>query len=413
MDFPPWFHLERLDKFIFLVVGGHVGYHNGETPLPRVVAVVMMRFALLAALAVLLAGCATPSADDAAEAPAATEEGASAPAATPAIDDGTARMDADVGHQPHIHDYWQGRERVTLFQGEVAPNSTGDAFAATTFTALFAREARVGGQPWLLPDGQIVFEGTGGLEITATPVDPTTTSLSLSYKHANTPDFTEPMPLPSGSPVWIEVTPEMADMPHSATSRWAFFFQPEAPGVMLGAFELRVDIVKMHDVDLFPGHPDLWEGLAERVVMDGHHRTEKAAYATRGLYLMENGDFGEPEFAPQRTIPMETTRIVVDVTITGSEATAGEVTQARFFFRGADSSQLQSGGAPVEGTFESGRLKWEIPVEMEMTDSPYANESQWRFMVEPATQFTGADPTCGGCVDSALEFDVVITAYRE
>ena len=366
---------------------------------------------VLAAIALLFAGCASSDEPE----PAATNEtpaGDAAPTVAP-VDDGTVPMDMDVGAAPHIHDYWQGKERVTLFEGTVTPNSTGDAFFATTFTAIFAQEARVGGQPWLLPDGSIVFEGTGSMEVTATLPDPTTTSLAMSYKSAERPDFTDPITLPTGTPVVIEIAPQMTDMPHSATSRWAFFFQPEAPGTMLGPFELKIDVVNMRDVGLFPGHPDLFEGANEKVLMDGHHRTEKFAYATRAAYLLQNGDFGEPEFTPEQIVPMETTLIRVEVLITGTEAAAGEVTEARFFYRGADTSALQPGGEPVEGSFAEGRLVWEVPVEMIMTDSPYATESQWRFMVEPATQFTGEDPTCGGCVDSALEFDVLITAFKE
>ena len=376
----------------------------------------MRRYAPLLALALLLAGCA---ADDAApaDAPADGEsdavavEGASA--AAPPVDDGTTTMEADVGHQPHIHDYWQGRERVTLFEGVVEPDTSENGIFLTLANAFFTREARVGATPWLLPDGSIVFEGTGSIEFTVQLNDPATTSVAMSYKHANTPEYAEFVSLVAGQPFALPVTPEMADMPHSATSRWGFFFQPEAPGAMLGPFDLKIDVVKMHDIDLFPGHPDLWDGRDERVLMDGHHRTEKFSYATRGAYLLENGDFGEPEFAPEKIVPMETTRIRVEAVITGTEATAGEVTEARFFYRGADTTQLQSGGAPVEGSWAEKRLVWEVEVTMEMADSPYASASQWRFMVEPATQFAGADPTCGGCVDSALEFDVLITAYKD
>lgn len=371
-----------------------------------------MRLRLLAlclVLSLLLAGCATETA------PSAASEGATDAVGVPAgaTNETLAEFDADL--VPHLHDYWQGRERVTLFEGEVTPDAGGEGLDSTLIAAGFGREARVGGVSFRLPDGAIVYEGAGTMEITATPADPTTTSIALAYKPADRAEHSEPVTLEPGQPFLLDLPPEWTDMPHSPTSRWAFFFQPESPGAMLGPFTLRIDVVRTRDVTLFPGHPDLWDGpnATARVLMEGSHRTEKFAYATRGVYLMENGDFGEPEFAPQKTVPMETTLVRVEVHITGTDATAGEVTEARFFFRGADSSQLQSGGEPVEGSWEEKRLVWEVPVTMEMADSPYATESQWRFMVEPATQFTGADPTCGGCVDSALEFDVVITALRE
>ena len=358
----------------------------------------------------LLAGCLG------AEEPPAGVEPADAPAA-----DGSPRAPAtggdapaaqDLGHQPHIHDYWLGRERVTLFDGEVQAGPENSTFGAL-FTATFAREARVGWVDFLLPDGSIVYEGTGQMEVTAAWSDPAVTSLGVSAKPANTPEYGPVLPLENGGTLVLTVSPEMTDMPHMTTSRWAFLFTAgESPGAAMGPFHLRIDVVKMRDVGLFPGHPDLFGGKTEKVLMQAHHRTEKAAYATRGAYLVQNGDFGEPEFQLADLVPMETKRLRVEVIVTGAEATAGEVTEARFFYRGADTSQLRPGGDPVEGSFEEGRLVWEVPVEMEMTDSPYSPESQWWLMVEPATQLSDADPTCGGCVDSALEFDVVVTAYR-
>lgn len=362
----------------------------------------------LLALAVLLAGCAGQVEEPELNATAA-ENGVNVE-----FEEG-ALAEFDAGAVPHLHDYWQGRERVTLFDGLVTPNSTGDAFMATTFTAIFAQEARAGGVPFLLPDGAIVYEGTGQMEITAAPEDATTSSITLSYKSADTTEWTEPIALAAGAPLVIELTPAMTDMPHSPTSRWQFFFQPESPGVMLGAFHLTLDIVKTRDVTEFPGHPDHFHGAMDKLLMSATHRTEKAAYATRGAYLAQNGDFGEPEFPLASIVPMDTTKLRIEVNITGTEATAGEVTEARFFYRGADSSTLQPGGEPIEGTFAEGRLVWEIPVTMEMTDSPYATQSQWYLMVEPATESMegGPDPTCGGCVDSALEFEVVVIAYRD
>lgn len=363
--------------------------------------------ALLLAFAVLAAGCvgSEPAADDVDPSGATMDDGAAPVPADGGVSGASAE---DLGHQPHLHDYWTGREQVTLFDGEL--DGSQSAVDSALVAAAFEREARAGGVFFLIPEGNIVFEGTGRMVITATWSDPLVTSLGVSYKHANTPEFSEMLPLENGVPLELDIAPEMCDMPHSSTSRWAFFFGPMGnPSASMGAFGLKLDIVKMRDIALFPGHPDLFFGETQKALFDGHHRTEKVSYATRGPYLLENGDFGEPEFAPTQVVPMETQMIRIEVTVTGTEATAGEVTEVRFFYRGADSNQLMPGGS---GSLADGMtFTWDVPVTMEMADSPYATTSQWRFMVEPATSMSELDPTCGGCVDSALEFDAVITAY--
>lgn len=354
--------------------------------------------ALLFACTMALAGCVGTSVDD------APLDDAGAGSERPRIE-----FEAfDVGTQPHLHDYWVGKERVTLFDGSVDPNT--HAMEATLIAAAFDREARAGGVWWLLPEGSIVYEGTGAIEFTASWSDPTVTSLGVAYAPADASEMGPLLPLVNGDTLTIPVTPSMTDMPHSTTSRWQFYFGPvENPSVALSPFDLQIDIVKTREVDLFPGHPELFEGASSKVLFEDSHRTFKASYATRGPYLLENGDFGEPVFAPTHVVPMETVLIRVEVHVTGTEASAGEVTEVRFFHQSAASNTLTAGGM---GRLADGdRFVWDVEVTMDMTDSPYASTSQWRFMVEPATQFTGEDPSCGGCVDSALEFDAVITAF--
>jgi hypothetical protein len=368
---------------------------------------VRLPLVLLAPLLVL-AGCVSdaPVAEEGdAGADAAPGEGAAAP-----VDDGKTEMPAEVGLMPHEHDYWDGKERITLFEGTVEAGESDDPFAP--FYGLPG--GKVGQVPWLLPDGTIVYEGAGQMELTATWTDPLVTSLQARYRSGASPEFGEPVPLPNGETVVLELTPEMTDLPHRSVSRWAFLFDPAEPGALMGPFELRVEIVKVADISLFPGHPLLFAGLPEKVLHDQDHEHDEVSYPKRAPNVVTQGDFGEKTFAPASIVPMETKAMRIEVDILEASASPGVVSDIRFFYHGADTTYLGHPYVlPFEGSLEEGRLVYQIPVEPEQTDPPYADESQWLFFVEPTTKMTGADeePDCGGCTDVSLRYHVRIIAY--
>lgn len=361
---------------------------------------------VLAAL-VLLAGCVGD-----APAPADVDEASlPAEAVAPPVDDGAAPMPTDVGHMPHMHDYWDGRERVTLFEGEVDPA----AASADPFQPFYGLpQGKLGNAPWLLPDGAIVFEGTGQMDITASWEDPLVTSLQVAYQTGATSEWNGPLALPNGELVSLEVTPEMTDIPHRTTSKWAFFFEPAEPGAAMAPFQLKVEIVRVDDVMAFPGHPQLFEGKPEKVLHDEDHAHEEVSYAKRAPNVVTQGEFGEKTFAPAQVVPMETKAMRVEVDIADATATPGVVASIRFFYRGADTTFLGHPYVnPLEGSLQEKRLVYQFPVTPEQTDSPYETESQWLFFVEPTTKMTGAEeePDCGGCTDVSLKYHVKVIAY--
>lgn len=380
------------------------------------------RFPLLVALLTLgagLAGCFT------------SEEPAPAEPVEPDSDDGAylkgrpadGQPPTDVkpgpsnangtGDRPHLHDYWQDRDRVTLFEGEVDASEV-DPFGATFARLYFEKQPAFGGVEVLLPDGAIVYEGTGQLDLTATWTDPRVSALDVAWRSPASPDYGDFASLASGKPFSIEVAPDMTDMPHSGTSRWAFFFAPPAPGVALGPFHLKVDVVKMRDVALFPAHPDLFEGKPEKVLHDQPHSFREVSYPKRVPDLVMTGEFPEKEVAPAHLVPMETVWMRVEVDLDKVSADPGQVTDVRFFYHGADRSVLAHPFLlPIEGSVAEKRLVYAFPVTMEETDTPYGKESQWRFFVEPTTKFVGAEqePDCGGCTDVSIDYRMRVTAY--
>ena len=362
---------------------------------------------LLVPLVLLVAGCV-------AQEPAAP--GRDAPGAPVASDvgpmtSGDPPTRTDLGHMPHMHDYWSGRERVTLFDGEVPAGDGGDPFV----WLVRVPEGQVGAVPWRLPDGEVVMEGTGQMDLTASWDDPLVSSLAVTYRTGPNAEWSAPLALPAGKTASIAIAPAMTDMPHMTASRWEFAFHPaESPGTLMGPFDLRVEIVKLRDIMLFPGHPELFHGLPEKTLHDREHAHEEASYAKRVPSLVTQGEFGEKTVAPDALVPMETLAMRVELDIIETSASPGEVAEIRFFYRAADTSYLGHPAVlPLEGSLEEGRVVYQFPVEPAQTDPPYADASQWLFFIEPATKFTGAEqePTAGGATDVSIKYRLKIIAY--
>lgn len=370
-----------------------------------------MRLPLLLVLTLVLAGCASP---DAEVEPAASNEtvsdGTPLPPVDERVDDGTR---LDLGHMPHLHDYWMGRERVTLFDDTVE-NSRFDPID-TFFTATVERSAKAGNLYWNLPEGALVYEGTGVMEITLTWSEPTQTSVGVTYRTPGSAEWQPLAKVESGKALVIELTPDMTDMPHSKMSRWAFEFEAyDSPGAFLGAFHLKVDIVKMRDIGLFPPHPQLFEGKPEKVLHDVEHAFSEVSYAKRTTNLITEGEFPEKDVTLASLVPMETLWMHVSVDILEATASPGQVSEIRFFYAGANKPQLGHPTVlPIAGSLAEKHLEYAFPVSMDETDTPYGNESQWRMFVEPATTFTGRsqEPDCGGCTDVSIRYRLLVTAY--
>lgn len=376
---------------------------------------VRARVTLLAALllALPLAGCAEDAAPG-------TVESAAAPNATLAdaqdlTSPAASETNASLGAMPHVHDYWQGKERVTILDQDYTVDPPSAVFWGA-FMFYYTREPSLGGTFVELPEGQLVFEGTGQLDVTFTWTDPTVTGIKFAYRHAGSGEFVLWEKAAQGQTVSIPVTPEMADMPHTKHSRWFFVVAGDGtPPAAVGTFHVKMDVVKMRDVTLFPPHPDFWNGAAslELLKASGVAKSQQGPQAQVQARL-------EPMRTPDdvvgggRPVPMETVVLLANVTIKSVNPDL-DVDHLHLLVRSADMPSFEFWDAG-EATPSADRLtwSWEIPVEMQQTDNPYVETSDWAFRVTAgyAAPAPGLPPCEDGCYNAELQYDLVVTAAR-
>lgn len=329
-------------------------------------------------------------------------------------DTGEGTMNASMGHMPHLHDYWEGRERVTILDEDVTVDERSLLFF-TFFNAFREQSPSLGGVAIGLPDGATVYEGTGQVEVTVSWEEPTITAMAVRVRSAAGPEFSEPNPLASGTALAIPVTPEMSDMPHVSASRWRFLFTPgDAGNAIYGTFHVKVDVVKMRDIALFPGHPELFAGASEKILLDANGKSAQQNGLNQFVSAVSGG--GDPSATSgvqsQEIVPMETLEMRVDLTINSvTTASGGEAQSVELVFKSAETNRWRSAEL-LEGDVASGKLVFAIPVEMSMVDSPYAKESDWWFDVRVSAQAVpGTDTACRGCTDAQVDYHVTVTAF--
>lgn len=351
-----------------------------------------------------LAGC-MGTADE--PAPAAPVVEANATPTNATVDDGTTEMAPDLGHMPHLHDYWKGSERVTIMDDDI----TVDQFDAIGFTFfdLFMGTPGVGGTFFQLPEGSLVYEGTGRMEITASWTDATMMGVGLRYRSPTDEQFSEVQPLASGTPLAMEIAPAMTDMPHDKESRWMFLLVPAQPGgSVVGSLHMRVDILRVRDIELFPGHPELFGGEHTLVLFDGVAQSTSQNFATRiaGFATQNQQPSG---VRSSKVVPMETQTMTANVTITSTTSNIGTVSDVDFLYKPAGS--FRSLRAQVlNADPDAGVYQFAWPVEMQQTDSPYAETSQWAFDLLIHSETADGLPQ-RGLADAQVDYTLQVVAY--
>lgn len=356
-------------------------------------------------LSAAFAGCLG---GDEAPAPAADEVATNDTLPEAPVDDGTEEMETDLGHMPHLHDYWQGKERMNIMDADVQVDQF-DAIAFTFFNT-FRGTPGVGGTLFRLPEGSLVFEGTGKMEIVPSWSDATVTGAALRYRSPASESFSEPLPLVQGQPLVIDITPEMTDMPHDKESRWIFLLVPAQAGqAIVGKVHMRIDIVRVRDIALFPGHPELFHGEHTLTLFEGVASSSSQNFATRIAGFATDNEM-ESGVRSSKVVPMETLTMTANVTITSSTSNVGEVSNVTFLYKPAGSWRHRAAQV-LAADATTGAYQFAWPVEMSETDSPYAKTSQWTFDLRIQTDPAGMGWETNGLADAKVDYELVIVAY--
>lgn len=363
----------------------------------------------LALFSGVFAGCLGNSSDEAPPAAVAADSGAANESANTSVDDGTMPMSDDLGHMPHLHDYWQNKERITLLDADVNVDAPTALF--WTFVDAMSGTPGVGGAQIRLPDGQTVFEGTGKLEFTATWSDPTVTGMGMAYRTPAESRFGKAAEVKSAAPVTIDVTPEMTDMPHAKTSRWQFLIMPSQAGqAIVGKFHVKVDIIRVGDIALFPGHPALFDGAHTLEIFKGSGSSTQNMFATDIANFLTQQSTDDGVMA-QQVVPMETRSMTGNVTVKAVTGSSGAV-KVYLLVKPADRNGY-SFLEPIAKDDEKQTYSFAWLVNMTSTDSPYATESDWKFdLFTTADDGVGGVPICqAGCASTKVDYDLEVVAY--
>lgn len=319
----------------------------------------------------------------------------------------------------HIHDYWNGADERILMDEVVETQLVRDVFL-TAFWPFIAGEPRASvGNVWFtLPNGSFVPEGTGELFV---EIDATAAlkggQVALAYRPANGDDFVFLDPQAAQASWTIELTPEMADLPHSSSTRWYWLVSAEGPGAVLdGPINVRVTAKRLFDIEAWPEHPDFWQqGHLTR--LDLANLSGTYDYAEAREFMAEESGLVKVHLPPGVIVPPETKVLLVDFQYTRSgdakNTLNGEVELAvkegstAGYYRGMWWETIER---------EDGHKVYAIQVDESNQDSPYAAESGWAFEVHA---FLGAEaPTGDGRWNMGIaevgsgEFTLDVKAFR-
>ncbi len=348
----------------------------------------------------LLAGCLGGSDDDAGD-PASNASGESIEAQTStnssttnATGNATYLQNSDYS-KAHIHDYWGEASEKVIMDEVIEVNPFLSVFY-TTFAPFIDGEPRasVGTAFFSLPNGSFVPEGAGELRV---QVDATGSlrngQMSLGYQAANSATFAQTDPQDAQAEWILELTPDMADLPHAKSTRWAFRLDASGAGAVLeGEVSVKMTAVKTYEIEAWPEHPDFWEnGTRNKLHLANINATFEKLEHEFTFFLQEEETDAIP--LPEGTIvPPETSLLLVDFwyaldgdvknNANGDAELRAKEGSASSFYRGLWWNEVEN---------EPNHIRYAIPVDGSNWDSPYAEESAWAFLVY--APFGVRDPT--------------------
>lgn len=372
---------------------------------------------LLLTLAMVAAGCIGK--DD--PAPETAPETNDTPTMNTTLPDGrefvaaaeTNKTEEGVGGIDHKHDYWEGKETVVIFDRDVSQDLTpiferGDNTKVFTVFINLDNISEEDPRPALVYEGtgKVIFELSGGL--------PTTTEYQLTYRTAGK-DWSEWVPIASGSS--FEYEPEMTetDMPHSFRSLWNWKLQAVGPVPITGdptffdtmPLHVTITVVKSRSVLDWPGHPAFYDGVEERVVAlnkPGSTTVQQAADVL--IYGVE-----PDQVVPDKLVSMGSRTLDVYVNITQLNLPPG-VPNGGFtlYWRTADTRPDDLGIFSIANeTDDTTFAYWHLMLEDDMVDSPYQPTSRFGFKVL-ANPVNDDEAACYRCVPYTIEYTMTVIA---
>lgn len=323
-----------------------------------------------------------------------------------------------VGGIEHKHDYWSGKETIVLYDDDVTltcppcmPDGEGSQPKSVAYLKL--------GE---LPDASgdaLVYEGAERVELlfgapavfdTAPNAAPV--SYFVQYRSAADSEWRDPMPITIDTPVAIEVTPQMTDMPHSTRSLWVFRITSSVPDE--STLPLTITVFRGRDVVDWPGHPEFYANGGSRVVMDQHVTTHMSGFESSMLY-----DSGGTWAYPERLISWGTQEIVVIANVTSTSNALGAAPTG-FFLEVHNATVIGpevtfgSRHSDVKGNNDLTTYEFHILVDDVGMDGPYQPASRWGFRLMAVFATLPENPVanglCPGCFPYDIEYDIKVLA---
>lgn len=267
----------------------------------------------------------------------------------------------------HIHDYWDGRDRITLMDRTDVVNSlwlTSDLI-----------------HPFRPPGGHVVPQGTATVEVT---ISWETSAIShhlppqLWIKTAADDEAWHRADLEDGRTYEVPSSMERNDLAHQQLSAWSFQFRvpnpnepvPYEPLIFNGTVSIHVEAIRGLELPVFPGHPDPWNGSDRLPLLET--TIDRFFTGNIGCYWGCQDMVHEP--ANGSIVPFDAD--VVEVVMESNE-TVPFPTRFGLAYHGAETRNFTR----IQPDEDDGTRKvYRIPVRSGMGDGPYALQSQWRFM---------------------------------
>lgn len=288
----------------------------------------------------------------------------------------------------HQHDYWGGKERLTVLDATIEPGECCVTMGGGGLDLMFAPA-----------DGSVVPHGTARVEVTVTFAEGMLAHYGAPELLVRTAADHEPLPVAAiedGAPTVIETSEAQLDLPHQSLSAWRFLVHLRpGPSTMLtqwdGQLHIVAEAVRGREIPIYPPHPDLWNGAeAIELFMD-----EQAPMLWAGT-IDENERGYSCIFGcwPQIHRPVNGTVVPYDAAMIEVvlDARPSPGTDFGLKHHGADTrnfTDLQP--TSVEGTVRT----YHVPVTPATGDSPYAVQSVWGFAI------FGASPERDGWVSGS------------